>query len=91
MYPIGHAKADIKKGEHIHTHNTKSNLSGVLDYEYTPDFKEVEKLKPLTFNGHKRPDGIVGIRNEIWIIPTVGCVNSIVREIENQSQKYKTG
>lgn len=89
-YPIGHAKADIKRGEHIHTHNTKSNLAGVLDYEYTPDFKEVEKQKPLTFKGYKRPNGKVGIRNEIWIIPTVGCVNSIVREIETLSQKYKT-
>ena len=89
-YPIGHAKADIKRGEHIHTHNTKSNLAGVLDYEYTPNFKEVEKQKPLTFKGYKRPDGKVGIRNEIWIIPTVGCVNSIVREIETMSQKYKT-
>ncbi len=89
-YPIGHAKTDIKRGEHIHTHNTKSNLAGVLDYEYTPDFKEVEKQEPLTFKGYKRPDGKVGVRNEIWIIPTVGCVNSIVREIETQSQKYKT-
>ncbi len=89
-YPIGHAKADIKRGEHIHTHNTKSNLAGVLDYEYTPNFQEVEKQDPLTFKGYKRPNGKVGIRNEIWIIPTVGCVNSIVREIENLSQKYKT-
>ncbi|MBR7133524.1 MAG: altronate dehydratase [Clostridia bacterium] len=89
-YPIGHAKCDIKKGEHIHTHNTKSNLAGVLEYEYTPDFKEVEKQAPRTFMGYKRPDGKVGIRNEIWIIPTVGCVNSIVREIEAQSQKFKT-
>jgi len=89
-YPIGHAKCDIKMGEHIHTHNTKSNLSGVLEYEYTPDFKEVETLKPLTFKGYKRPDGKVGIRNEIWIVPTVGCVNSIVREIENEAQKFKT-
>ena len=89
-YPIGHAKMDIKKGEHIHTHNTKSNLSGVLEYEYTPDFKEVERIKPRTFMGYKRPDGKVGIRNEIWIIPTVGCVNSIVREIENGSQQFKT-
>ena len=89
-YPIGSAKCDIKKGEHIHTHNTKSNLAGVLEYEYNPDFKDVETLKPLTFKGYKRPDGKVGIRNEIWIVPTVGCVNSIVREIENQSQQFKT-
>ncbi len=89
-YPIGHAKCDIKTGEHIHTHNTKSNLSGVLEYEYHPDFKEVEKINPCTFRGYKRADGKVGIRNEIWIIPTVGCVNSIVREMENQAQCFKT-
>lgn len=89
-YPIGHAKYEIKRGEHIHTHNIKSNLSGVLDYEYTPDFKEVERVEPLTFMGYKRPDGKVGIRNEVWIIPTVGCVNSVVREIENGVQKFIT-
>lgn len=89
-YPIGHAKSNIKIGEHIHTHNTKSNLSDLLEYEYTPDFKEVEKASPRTFMGYKRPDGKVGIRNEVWIIPTVGCVNSIVREIESRAQKYLT-
>ncbi len=88
-YPIGHARCDIKKGEHIHTHNTKSNLSGLLKYEYHPDFKEIEKAEPRTFMGYRRPDGKVGIRNEIWIIPTVGCVNSIVREIEAQAQQFK--
>lgn len=87
-YPIGCAIADIKAGEHIHIHNTKSNLSDLLKYEYKPDFKEVEAQISRTFMGYKRPDGKVGIRNEIWIIPTVGCVNSIVREIENKSQKY---
>lgn len=90
-YPIGHAKCPIKKGEHIHTHNTKSNLADLLEYTYTPNYQEIEKQKPATFMGYKRPDGKVGIRNEIWIIPTVGCVNSIVREIEAKSQGYKTG
>lgn len=90
-YPIGHAKCPIKKGEHIHTHNTKSNLADLLEYTYTPNYQEIERQKPSTFMGYKRPDGKVGIRNEIWIIPTVGCVNSIVREIEAKSQAYKTG
>lgn len=89
-YPIGHAKCDIKKGEHIHTHNTKSNLASLLNYEYNPNYKEVEKLETRTFMGYKRKDGRVGIRNEVWIIPTVGCVNSIVREIESRSQQFKT-
>ncbi len=89
-YPIGHAKCDIGVGEHVHTHNTKSNLSDLLEYEYHPDFSEVKAQAPRTFMGYKRPDGKVGIRNEVWIIPTVGCVNSIVREIEAQAQQFKT-
>ena len=89
-YPIGHAKAQIKKGEHVHTHNTSSNLSDLLQYTYAPDFKDVERETPKTFMGYKRPDGRVGIRNEIWIIPTVGCVNAVVREIEKQSQPFLT-
>ena len=89
-YPIGRAKCDIKRGEHIHTHNTKSNLSDLLSYEYKPNYNELEKIKPRTFMGYKRADGSVGIRNEVWIVPTVGCVNSIVREIERLSQQYIT-
>ncbi len=89
-YPIGRAKCDIRKGEHIHNHNIKSNLSDLLNYEYKPNFKEKKQEPAKTFKGYIRPDGKVGIRNEIWIIPTVGCVNSIVKEIENRTQKYKT-
>ncbi len=90
-FPIGHASRDIKCGEHCHTHNIKSNLGSLLEYKYTPDIKEVEKLPSRTFMGYKRNNGKVGIRNEIWIIPTVGCVNSIVREIEARSQQYIKG
>ena len=89
-FPIGHAKTDIKEGEHIHTHNTRSNLGSLLEYKYEPNFEELSPKEPKFFMGYKRKSGKVGIRNEIWIIPTVGCVNSIVREIESASQKYKT-
>lgn len=89
-YPIGHAKQDIGVGEHVHTHNTKSNLSGAKEYTFTKNFSDVERQTGKTFSGYKRADGKVGIRNEIWIIPTVGCVNSVVREIERKSQIYKT-
>ena len=90
-YPIGHAVSDIKAGEHIHTHNTKSNLSEIKEYTYSPGFSDLEKRKTETFMGYRRADGKVGIRNEVWIIPTVGCVNSIVRQIEKLSQKFLTG
>ena len=75
--PIGHASCDIKAGEHVHTHNVKSNLSGLLDYEYKPEVCNTETVAPKNFMGYRRENGKVGIRNEIWIIPTVGCVNSI--------------
>lgn len=75
--PIGHAACDIKAGEHVHTHNVKSNLAGLLEYEYTPEDCKVNEVDGKCFMGYRRENGKVGIRNEIWIIPTVGCVNSI--------------
>ena len=79
--PIGHALADIAVGEHVHTHNVKTNLSGQLEYQYTPDFKLLDIKCGRTFMGYRRADGQVGIRNDIWIIPTVGCVNGLVRNL----------
>ena len=77
--PIGHVTVEIKAGEHVHTHNLKTNLAGLEEYSYNP----IEKAPPLsesemetpTFMGYNRPDGQVGIRNEVWIINTNGCVN----------------
>ena len=88
-FPIGHAKEQIAIGAHVHSHNVKSNLGDLLEYTYEPSIKEVTPNESQTFMGYRRRDGKVGIRNEVWIIPTVGCVNSIVREIESQSQPYK--
>ncbi|MBO4898371.1 MAG: altronate dehydratase [Clostridia bacterium] len=80
--PIGHAIGDIKKGEHVHTHNMKTNLSGKTVYTYTPyeDKTEYEKTD-LTFMGYVRKNGNVGIRNDIWIVNTVGCVNKSAEKI----------
>jgi altronate hydrolase len=87
--PIGHAIADIAAGSHIHTHNVKTNLEGIGEYSYNPKFGEIKcEKKGLTFKGYKREDGNVGIRNELWIVPTVGCVNGIadmiIKEFKNQ-------
>lgn len=89
-FPIGHARQDIEIGSHVHCHNVKSNLGELLEYTYEPDIQEVTFKTSQSFRGFRRKDGKVGIRNEVWIIPTVGCVNSIVREIESQSQPFKT-
>ncbi len=83
-YPIGHALCDIKKGEHVHTHNIKTNLSENIEYTY--NYKEYEQKAPNnipTFMGYRRKDGSVGIRNEIWIINTVGCVNKTAEKLAN--------
>ena len=80
--PIGHAISDIKKGEHVHTHNVKTNLSGNLEYAYEPKFYDTPAVPTdRTFMGYVRENGDVGIRNEIWIVNTVGCVNKISQKL----------
>ncbi|QHQ62176.1 altronate dehydratase [Anaerocolumna sedimenticola] len=83
--PIGVAKEDIKNGSWVHTHNIKTTLDESREYEYQPEFKDIKSTQKAYFQGFKRSDGKVGIRNEIWIIPTVGCVNSIATALEKQS------
>ncbi len=78
---IGHATTDIKKGEHVHTHNLKTNLSGKISYSYGPHFYELPKYEKRTFKGYIRRDGSVGIRNDIFIVNTVGCVNKTAERI----------
>lgn len=76
-YVIGRAITRILQGEHVHISNLKTNLSGTLEYTYEPVISELLKAnEKLTFRGYKRANGDVGIRNELWIIPTVGCVNA---------------
>ena len=88
--PIGHATEDIKKGDHVHTHNTKTNLSSVLEYTYEKSFVKTEKTdKVKTFMGYVRKNGDVGIRNDVWIVNTVGCVNKVAQTIaEKTGAKY---
>jgi len=74
--PIGVATAKIEAGQAVHTHNLKTGLSGLLEYSYNPKLTELSPRVPATFKGFRRADGKVGIRNEIWIVPTVGCVNA---------------
>ena len=89
--PIGVAKADIPAGGWVHTHNVKTGLGDVLDYTYEPDNAPLAPSGDVLFQGYRRSDGRVAVRNEIWIIPTVGCVNDVARAIERQAQKLKAG
>ena len=81
-FPIGYAKEDIPVGAHVHVHNLHTGLSGELTYEYHPTYPTVPQIPVATFMGYPRKDGRVGVRNELWILPTVGCVNDIARQLE---------
>ncbi len=85
-YPIGKAKEDIKAGSFVHTHNVVTGLSDVIEYSYSPQLPVEPVGDPITFKGYNRKDGRAGVRNEIWIIPTVGCVNSVALEIAKQAK-----
>ncbi len=95
--PIGHAIEDLAEGSWIHTHDIKTNLDGILEYRYEPDSSYIENKKSAmgtrkgTFKGFVRKNGKVGIRNEIWIIPTVGCVNNIATALAKEANAYVKG
>ena len=94
-YPIGHLKENHKKGDWISHDHIKTNLSGLLNYEYkpvgkaeltNPAYEEWFPKEQLMFQGYRRKNGEVGIRNEVWIVPTVGCVNGIVNQLAGKLQ-----
>ena len=81
-YPIGHARENIAQGDWVNEKTIKTNLDSVLDYEYQPHEVSLDiPKKDITFKGYKRANGEVGVRNEIWVIPTVGCVNGTINSL----------
>ena len=93
-FPIGHARHAVPQGALLDHNDIKTNLAGTLDYS---DIR-LKGLKPSqpsgeqrTFQGYVRPDGQVGIRNEVWVIPTVGCVNGIIKQIVERVKAETNG
>jgi len=81
-YPIGHAIQPILQGQRVDDKNLKTNLEGLLEYTYHPQLTELDiPTNKLTFQGYLRNNGEAGIRNEIWVIPTVGCVNGVANQL----------
>ncbi|MFU2081935.1 UxaA family hydrolase [Gallibacterium anatis] len=84
-YPIGHATCDIASGDYVHTHNVKTNLSDINDYSYQPNFPAINiNEADREVQIYRRANGDVAIRNELWIIPTVGCVVGIANQIRQR-------
>ena len=87
-YPIGHARQDLKAGDWVNENNLKTNLAGTLEYTYSPVNERLTiKDEKRTFRGYVRANGEVGVRNEVWIIPTVGCVNGIAERLAEELKK----
>ncbi|MBO5303731.1 MAG: altronate dehydratase [Lachnospiraceae bacterium] len=86
--PIGIAVENIKKGSWVHTHNIKTGLGDLLTYTYNKTDTTLPPSEDVSFMGFRRTDGKVGVRNEIWIIPTVGCVNNVATAIAEQAKPY---
>ena len=80
-FPIGTATRDIKKGEKVSPENIRSNLNGMTEWTYRPVDGSPVSIENGYFSGYLRKDGRAGIRNDIWVIPTVGCINGVAREL----------
>jgi len=82
-FPIGEASIAIPCGALVHTHNLQTRLRGELDYTYRPDAinPTSEPCELPSIQAFERADGSIGIRNELWIIPTVGCVNKVAAQL----------
>ena len=89
--PIGLAKADIPAGAWAHVHNVRTGLSESADYTYDHKVYNKPAVSPRTFMGYRRPDGRAAVRNELWIIPTVGCVNSVAARLVQENQHLVKG
>ena len=91
-FPIGHVTQDVAQGCHIDHNILKTNLEGISDYTYNPNLVEIKpSVSQRTFLGFRRGDGAVGVRNQIWIIPTVGCVNGIAQKIAERFREERGG
>jgi altronate hydrolase len=89
-FPIGIAACDIQAGDWVHTHNLHSALTGREQYDFAPAALPQLPERHAEFLGFRRENG-AGVRNEVWIIPTVGCVNGLVREIARQGAQFARG
>jgi len=90
-FPIGRATADIAPGAHVHSHNLSTALATSGDYRFEPGAHPADGVTTATFDGYRRADGRVGTRNEIWVIPTVGCVSRTAQKIAERAAAKHEG
>lgn len=87
-YPIGEASAPIREGELVHSHNLKTLLAGVQEYTYTPKWRQKRRMSDETLLAYVRKNGQIGIRNDVWILNTVGCVNKVAEQLSRETGAF---
>lgn len=87
-FRIGFATEDIEPDEHVHSHNMKTALNGISEYEYSPVDCKTEPIEPFTIKAYLRKNGEIGIRNDVWIINTVGCVNKTAEILARETGAF---
>ncbi len=87
-FPIGVATEYIPENAHVHSHNLKTLLAGLKEYSYNPNFEKNESINPITIDAFVRDNGDIGIRNDIWIINTVGCINKTAEKIASLTGSF---
>jgi altronate hydrolase len=91
-WPIGRMRFAAAAGDHVHVHNLATLLSGVEGYAYAPlPSAPLPRDVASRFEGYRRGDGRVGTRNEIWVIPTVGCVARTAERIATIANARHSG
>ncbi|MDN3702610.1 UxaA family hydrolase [Vibrio artabrorum] len=84
-FAIGMLKSKVAAGDLIDHCNIKTNLSSLDEYKYNPNLNVARsEFEDREINIYRRKNGDVGIRNELWIVPTVGCVNGIAKIIKSE-------
>lgn len=80
-FPIGRATAPIAPGDHVHSHNLATMLGTDGAIAIEPAAPLAMQASARSFMGYHRADGRVGTRNELWVLPTVGCVARTAQKI----------
>ena len=88
---IGLAREPISAGAWVHTHNVRTGLSGSGTYTYAHKVFDLPNPPPRSFRGFRRADGRAAVRNELWILPTVGCVNSVAQTLARENRHLAAG
>ena len=87
-HPIGHLLEDVQPGCWVHPGNLKTNLQDLDEYHYQPDIVTiVPEMADRDVSIYRRKNGLVGIRNELWIVPTVGCVNAVIQRMKKELER----